>query len=254
MPYHLAHYLPKPIYELIWTLRNQAQTLVYQGKTFTCPICHTGLRKYMAYRSKGEGNPTCPRCRTSRRHRHYWHYVNQFTDLFDGRRKQVLHLAPEHYLEPILRKRLGKDYVPAGYNDPRVKKTIDLNNVDEPAESYDVIICNHVLEHVPDDLKAMREIRRMLKPDGWALITVPQFAKGNTFEDPSLTSREERTRHYGQWDHLRAYGSDFADRLRSQGLAVEVIYPRDILNQQEIEAMRLKASEDPLFIARKIAA
>ena len=144
--------------------------------------------------------------------------------------------------------------MPAGYDDPWVKKTLDLNRSDEPEESYDVIICNHVLEHVPDDLKAMREIRRMLKPDGWALITVPQFAKGNTFEDPSLTSREERTSHYGQWDHLREYGSDFADRLRSQGLAVEVIYPRDILNQQEIEAMRLKASEDPLFIARKIAA
>ena len=201
-----------------------------------------------------EDNPTCPRCRTRRRHRFYWYYLNQVSTLFKTEHKRVLHLSPEYYLERKFRRRLGEAYVPAGYDDPWVKKTLDLNRSDEPEESYDVIICNHVLEHVPDDLKAMREIRRMLKPDGWALITVPQFAKGNTFEDPSLTSREERTRHYGQWDHLRAYGSDFADRLRSQGLAVEVIYPKDILNQQEIEAMRLKASEDPLFIARKTAA
>lgn len=248
MPY-LLHYLPVPIYDTMWTMRNRLQSLFYRGKGFTCPICKVNLKRYMSYRNTGD--PTCPRCRTSRRHRFYWYYLNEYSDLFDGRNKRVLHLAPEYYLKSIFQQRLGDAYLPTGYNDPRVKHMLDLNNANEADESFDVIICNHVLEHVPDDLKAMREIRRMLKPDGWALITVPQLASDKTFEDPAHKSPKERKQFYGQWDHLRAYGSDFAERLRSQGFAVESIYPQDLLSETKVRDLCLRADKDPLFIVRK---
>jgi SAM-dependent methyltransferase len=183
------------------------------------------------------------------RHRAAWLYFDKMTDLFEGRDKRMLHVAPEPCLEKGLRKRIGSGYLTADLFSPHVMVNMDITDIKYPDETFDVIYCSHVLEHVSDDRAALIEMRRVLKPKGWAAILVPITAD-ETYEDPSITDPAERLRLFGQEDHVRRYGPDFVDRLKEAGFEIQVIRAPDFLDQETCDRMGLDDSEEIYFCAK----
>jgi SAM-dependent methyltransferase len=168
-------------------------------------------------------NPICPRCGAQARHRALWLYLHERTNLFDGKGLSVLHFAPEHALGRRLAATPGIRYVSADLDAPEAMEHFDITDIPHADDTWDVILCIHVLEHVPDDRRAMRELHRILKPDGWAIVLVPlDLDRAETYEDPSIIDPAERERAFWQPDHLRLYARDFPDRLRDAGFEVTV--------------------------------
>lgn len=135
-------------------------------------------------------------------------------------------------LEPRLRERLGACYITADLAAPHADVKMDITNIEYPNDTFDVIYCSHVLEHIPEDRKAMRELRRVLKPDGWAVLLVP-IAGDITYEDPSITDPAERLKAFGLENHVRQYGRDYVERLRECGFTVEVTEVSDLYDRAQ---------------------
>ena len=193
-------------------------------------------------------NAVCPWCGSHVRHRALWLYVERRTDLLTpregGEPTRLLHLAPEHVLAERLRGLAHIDYLSADLDQPAMENW-DLTDVPHPDDTFDAIICSHVLEHVPDDRAAMRELRRILRPGGWAIVQVPiDYERAETLEDPAIQTPEDRERVYWQADHMRLYANDFPDRLRSEGLDVTVDRYLRTLPQEEIDRFGLISLED----------
>ena len=186
------------------------------GNQVTCPCCGHSLRRFVAFR----GRPVlCPWCQSLERHRLLYLYFQEHTNLFQDQLK-VLYFAPDA-LERKLRTSPNLTYISADLEDPHAMMKIDITAIPFPDASFDVILCSHVLEHVPDDRKAMSELYRVLKPSGWAILLVPfDSARTATFEDSSITDTRERERIFGQRDHVRIYGQDYVDRLKQAGFTV----------------------------------
>lgn len=143
------------------------------GRARWCPICHRSSRRFREFgRAVLRKEAQCIHCNSLERHRFVWLYFQERTDLLDGRQKKVLHVAPELCLEPLLKERLVRDYITADLEDPRAAVKMDLTDIQFPDDTFDVIYCSHVLEHVPEDRRAMRELRRVLKKGGWAILLV----------------------------------------------------------------------------------
>lgn len=194
----------------------------------------------------------CPFCGSLERHRLVWRFFEDHTDLFDGRPKRMLHVAPEASFEQRFRRLAGLDYTTADLLDPNVMVQMDLTDIPFSDGTFDVIYCSHVLEHVPDDRQAMRELRRVLAPAGWAVIQVPITAP-ETIEDPTITDPQERIRLFGQDDHVRRYGPDYSDRLREAGFAVDEIQVADLAPASAIERERLDADETVFRVTRAVS-
>lgn len=228
--------LPEEIKRPLRSVRNRFQQISnlvqYRGTGRFCPVCQRESRAFAPYgRSKRQG-AMCIYCGSLERHRLLWLYLTKRTNLFDAQPKNVLHVAPEPCFESIFRRRLGKGYLTADLLDPRVMVKMDITNIQYPDEYFDVILCSHVLEHVPDDRKAMREFWRTLKPTGWAILLVPIMAE-TTFEDPTIVDPKERLIAFGQEDHVRKYGRDYIDRLREAGFTVSVTTVTDMVPDRE---------------------
>lgn len=191
------------------------------GMTHECPICRwTGfLFDPTVHRRAGHANSKCPNCGSNERAR--FAYV-VMSDRLNGT-ERVLHFAPEKALTAWLKSRV-RDYVSADINPAVADHVIDITEIAFPDNSFDLVWCSHVLEHVPDDGKAMREIHRVLRPGGIAMIQVPLW-HDVTDEDIAVTDPEERIRRFYQKDHVRLYGYDIEDRLREAGFSVEVVRP-----------------------------
>ena len=223
----------------------------YAGNSYECNICGAGLRTFEIYSTTARDPLQCPFCYSRPRHRIAYLYVQQKTDLFDGTPKRMLHIAPELSLGLKFREIPNMDYLSGDLNPDAAMVEMDITDIQYPDDSFDVIYCSHVLEHVPDDRKAMRELARVLRPGGWAIIAVPVI-RDKTFEDPAITSPEDRTRAYGQWDHVRAYGPDFADRLRESGFDVTVDGFAKGLSEEIVRRHGL--SREDIYLLRKAAA
>jgi len=220
------------------------------GDQRCCPICEHTSGGFLPFGVLARPNAECPWCGSLERHRLLWMFLQHRTDLFDGRTRSMLHVAPEAVLEARFRERVGEGYLTADLFDPRAMVRMDITDIERPDDSFDVIYCSHVLEHVSDDRKAMREMRRVLKPDGWAILLVP-ITDETTFEDPSITDPQERLRVFGQEDHVRRYGRDYPDRLREAGFEVEEIEARDFLDADQIERMAITPAAGEIYLCRK---
>lgn len=199
--------------------KERADRLRYYGRTHCCPVCRSSLRGFSTFDFAQRANAECPVCHALERHRLMWLYWQERTDLFDARPKSMLHLAPEACFARRLRHRPGLRYVTADLTSPHADLRADFTRLPIQDKAFDVVFASHVLEHVPDDRRAMRECYRVLKPGGWAILQVP-IAREKTFEDPSAQTPAERLRLFGQDDHVRIYGQDYADRLRDAGFEV----------------------------------
>jgi SAM-dependent methyltransferase len=162
----------------------------------------------------------------------------------------MLHVAPEECFLDRFPKIIGSGYVSADLASPFAMVRMDITRIAYPDEYFDAIYCSHVLEHVEDDRRAMREFHRVLRKDGWAILNVPITAPA-TFEDPSIISPAARLAAFGQEDHVRRYGPDYIDRLREAGFGVDVFSAADIASPEECIRMGLTAATGALYFCRK---
>lgn len=232
-------------------LRHAHTTLTSWGRARFCPVCSSYSSRFEPFGIVPRGDARCAHCGALERHRLTWLFFERYTDLFSNpSSKKMLHVAPEPCFEQRLRKIIGRGYLTADLVGEAVDVKMDVTDIQYADATFDVIYCSHVLEHVPDDKKAMREFRRILKNRGWAILLVPITAQ-HTFEDPTITDPQERLRLFGQDDHVRQYGPDYRDRLSAAGFRVTYIEPRDFLSAQEIKTMGITAAAGEIFCCLK---
>jgi SAM-dependent methyltransferase len=215
----LIRFVPRKYLQRVAVPGMRLVGLFYAGSRVSCPVCGRGYRKFLPYgRVKPRSNALCPGCLSLERHRLLWLYLKQTTDFFE-RPLQVLHFAPEACFVDRFRAVHGEGYVTADIESPLAQLKIDIHRIPLPDNSFDVVLCNHVLEHVDDDIKAMKELYRVLKPGGFAILQVPFFSPipDTTTGDPSITDPVQRERLYGQRDHVRRYGNDYPSRIATAG-------------------------------------
>ncbi len=225
-------------------------SVFYNGDNRFCPVCEKKSKRFAEHGFPARKDGKCLRCGALDRHRLTWLFFKRQTDLFDEKPKKMLDVAPVPYYEKKLRRRLNEGYVTADIQNPQAMVKMDITDIQYPNDHFDVVYCSHVLEHVLDDRQAMREFQRVLKPEGWAVFLVPVFVE-KTYEDPSITDPEERLEHFGQKDHVRVYGPDFADRLEKAGFEVKVIQPSDFLSESEITEMGITEIAGDIFYGEK---
>jgi len=205
-----------------------------EGARF-CPCCGGRFPSFIPGGVNLRPGARCPRCHSLERHRLIWLYLSRRTELSGGNLK-LLHFAPETCIGNAVRKLPGLQYVSADLCSPLAMVKMDITDIRFPEDTFDVILCNHVLEHIPDDRKAMSEMYRVLKPGGWAILQVPiDLSRERTFEDPGVTSPADRERLFGQADHVRWYGRDYPERLRRAGFDVLVDRFAAELDEEEVE-------------------
>ena len=230
--------------------RDAVYRVLYKGTGRWCPVCEKPSRRFRAFGVVTKrADAQCVHCGALERHRFLWLFWTRSTDLFHGRAPRFLHIAPEPCFEHRLRARLGKGYLTADLENPADVR-MDITDIKYSAESFDVVYCSHVLEHVPDDRKAMREFHRVLAKDGWAIILVPIMADF-THEDPNETDPKERLRRFGQDDHYRVYGPDFVDRLRAAGFEVKVVRVADLVDDVQAKHMGLTEGSGDIYYCTK---
>lgn len=198
--------------------------IYYRGNQVICPCCGRHFRAFQQYGAWRipNVNMRCPRCGTYERHRLLLLYLKQRTPFF-RERLRVLHFAPEAVLQNRFRSLPNLDYISVDIDSPLAMVHTDITQLAFADARFDVLFCSHVLEHVPNDRHAMRELQRVLKPGGWAVILAPvDPSLETTFEDPAIVSSRDRERFYGQHDHVRLYGRDYIQRLEEAGFVVRV--------------------------------
>lgn len=232
-------------------LKYRMRSIPYYGNRLFCPVCGMKARKFMNFGVVERTDAQCPRCGSLERHRLLWLYLMRHTPLFDepspqGPSRKILHVAPEPCFEPRLRKMFGNGYLSADLDGSRAMEKMDITSIGYPDGSFDTIFCSHVLEHVGDDRKAIGELCRVLKKGGWAILMVPVTAD-RTFEYPSVTDPAERLRLFGQEDHLRRYGPDYADRLRDACFEVRTAGAGEIASAGEAARMGFAGIADNVY-------
>lgn len=236
--------IPRPLLIRLSYAVRPLLAIFLKGKRYTDPIDGKSFRKFLPY---GYGTPRenvlSPSTLSLERHRLLWLWLQRETDFF-SKPSSVLHFAPEQAFYKRFRESKHLNYTTTDLNSPLADVKADICNLPFEDNAYDIIFCNHVLEHIPDDTKAMQELYRILKPGGMAILQIPQdLSRDHTFEDNTITDRTERAKIFGQYDHVRVYGRDYFDKLRSIGFIVkEINYPSQ-LTKEEVDLYRLAGQE-----------
>lgn len=236
--------IPRPLLIRLSYLVKPFLAALLKGDRYVDPIDGKGFSKFLPY---GYGTPRenvlSPSTLSLERHRLLWLYLKNETDFFTKKRK-VLHFAPEQAFYKRFRKLKNLDYTTTDLNSPLADIKADICDLPFEDDAYDFIFCNHVLEHIPDDTKAMQELYRVLKPNGIAILQIPQDLKReNTFEDDSIIDPKERAKIFGQYDHVRVYGRDYFEKLRKIGFKVQEIDLTAQISAQEVDKYRLAQGE-----------
>ncbi|MFH1564517.1 MAG: methyltransferase domain-containing protein [bacterium] len=239
---------------------SQAQKFCFKFKSFwyfgnkvICPCCNGSFRKFLSFGIKSRPNAQCPKCESLERHRLFWIYLRDKTDFFKGNLK-VLDIAPVKFLQKKFKAITNLDYVSADISSPLAMLKIDITDIQLPDNQFDCIFCYHVLEHILDDQKAMRELFRVLKHGGWAILQSPiDNEREKSFENPNIVSPKERERVFGQSDHVRIYGKDYKDRLEKAGFAVKLDNYAMELGDDAIKKYGLMKDEIIYFCAKSKA-
>lgn len=236
--------IPRPILIRLSYVARPVIALSLKGNKYTDPIDGKSFSKFLPYGYENpRDNVLSPSTLSLERHRLLWLYLQRETDFFTKPAK-MLHFAPEQAFYKRFKKLQHLDYTTTDLNSPLADVKADICNLPFPNNAYDIIFCNHVLEHIPDDTKALQEILRVLKPGGMAILQIPQDLKrATTFEDDNITDPKERAKIFGQYDHVRVYGRDYFEKLRSVGFQVEEVDYTASLSQEEVTKYCLAPGE-----------
>lgn len=249
----LLRNIPRPVLIKISLLCQRPLALYYAGGAYEDPISGQFFRKFLPYgqnKYTRRNNVLSPGTFSLERHRLMWLFLKKETDFFT-RNAHVLHIAPEQCFYKKFRRLGNITYLTADYNSPIADMHFDLHNAPLEDNLFDVIFCNHVLEHVENDMKCMQELYRIMKPGGWGIFQVPiDTNREKTLEDPAINTPGLREQYYWQKDHVRLYGNDYKERLESAGFYVEKIDYIRKFSKQEIERFRL-ASDEHIYLCRK---
>ncbi|QHI38547.1 Demethylrebeccamycin-D-glucose O-methyltransferase [Kordia antarctica] len=228
---YILNTIPRPLLIKLSYWIRPIVTFVLKGKNYTDPIDGKSFRTFLSYGyAINRENALSPSTLSLERHRLLWLYLQNETDFFTKPQK-VLHFAPEQAFYKRFRKQKNLEYTTTDLLSPLADVKADICDLPFEDNSFDTILCNHVLEHIPDDTKAMQELYRVLKPGGMAILQIPQdLDREITFEDDTIVDKKERTKIFGQYDHVRVYGLDYFDKLRSIGFRVEEVdYTADLI-------------------------
>ncbi|WP_435412391.1 class I SAM-dependent methyltransferase [Psychroserpens mesophilus] len=227
--------IPRPILIRLSYIARPILAFFLRGNQFTDPIDGKSFRNFLPYGYGNQrNNVLSPSTLSLERHRLLWLYLKNETDFFSAEKK-VLHFAPEQCFLKRFRNLNNIEYTTTDLESPIADVKADICNLPFDDESYDVILCNHVLEHIPDDTKAMQELYRVMKPGGYGIFQIPQdLSREKTFEDDSITDKDERAKIFGQYDHVRVYGRDYFDKLRSIGFQVEEVDYTTQLSEENV--------------------
>lgn len=215
--------IPRPILIRLSYVARPILAFFLKGTRFTDPIDGRSFKSFLPYGYGAQrNNVLSPSTLSLERHRLLWLYLKNETDFFTATtKKKVLHFAPEQAFYKLFRNQKNIDYTTTDLFSPLADVKADICDLPFADNSYDIIFCNHVLEHIPDDIKAMQELYRVLKPGGMGIFQIPQdLSRAKTFSDDSITDQKERAKIFGQYDHVRIYGKDYFDTLRSIGFTV----------------------------------
>ncbi|MBS9525027.1 class I SAM-dependent methyltransferase [Litoribacter alkaliphilus] len=215
----VIRYVPRKYLQLVSHKVLRIMAVVYKGDKVICTVCDSGFKKFLPYGRKGRDNALCPNCLALERHRLMYLFLQEKTPFFKKPLK-VLHVAPELCFIDKFEAMDNLEYITGDLESPLAKVKMDIHQIPFEDETFDVVFCNHVMEHVDDDIAACREINRVLKKDGWGIVQSPVYPLPETLEDKTITDPAERERLFGQRDHVRKYGLDYASRLSKSGLRV----------------------------------
>ncbi|MDO7171892.1 class I SAM-dependent methyltransferase [Mariniflexile sp. AS56] len=220
----ILNIIPRPLLIRFSYVIRPVLAFILKGNKFTDPIDGRSFKSFLPYGyGKQRNNVLSPSTLSLERHRLLWLYLKNETNFFSAEKK-VLHFAPEQCFLKRFRTLKNLDYTTTDLLSPIADVKADICNLPFKDNSYDVILCNHVLEHIPDDTKAMQELYRVMSVGGMGVFQIPQdLTRAKTFEDNSITDKKERAKIFGQYDHVRVYGRDYFDKLRSIGFKVEEV-------------------------------
>ncbi|WP_438710095.1 class I SAM-dependent methyltransferase [Aquimarina muelleri] len=236
--------IPRPVLIRLSYLAKPVISLFLKGNTYTDPIDGKSFSRFLPYGYENQrDNVLSPSTLSLERHRLLWLYLINETDFFTAPAK-VLHFAPEQAFYKRFRELKHIEHTTTDLNSPLADVKADICNLPFTDNEYDIIFCNHVLEHIPNDIKAMQELYRVLKPGGMAILQIPQdLNRETTFEDDSITDPQERARIFGQYDHVRIYGRDYFEKLRSIGFKVDEVDYTSILSKEKVTKYCLAPGE-----------
>lgn len=250
---YILNHIPRPILQRVAGWAVPMLGLLYIGRGRECPLCGCRRRKFLPYGYVVQREDAlCPRCLALERHRLLWLWLQRESNLFTTRQK-LLHIAPEVALMRELKRLYAsapEQYVTADLESPLADMHFDIQQIPLEENYFDVVICNHILEHVESDAQALSELYRILRPGGWGVVLSPvDLSRERTFEDDSITDPAERTRLFGQYDHRRVYGRDYVERLSQAGFRVEdYAYKNEFsVSEQSLYAL----PDDHIYIIRK---
>ncbi len=241
----LLRFVPRKVLQLFGNFGLPIIALFHAGNKVECTVCGSTYRKFLPY---GRGaasrkNALCPSCLSLERHRLIWLYLKTETDLFTKPHK-FLHVAPELCFMKRFEKMEHLDYITGDIESPLAKVKMDVHDIPFDENTFDVLFCNHVLEHVEDDKKVMGEFIRVLKPGGWAILQSPiDYSYETTYEDDSITDPREREKAFGQDDHVRMYGRDYDKQLEAGGFKVTIVNMMEILGEEKFNRYALPGQE-----------
>lgn len=240
----ILNIIPRPLLIRLSYIIRPILAFFLKGNKFTDPIDGKSFKTFLPYGYGNQrNNVLSPSTLSLERHRLLWLYLKNETNFFSEKLK-VLHFAPEQAFYKRFRKMKNLEYVTTDLNSPLADVKADICNLPFKDHEFNIILCNHVLEHIPDDTQAMQELFRVLKPNGMAILQIPQdLNKEKTFEDDSITDKKERAKIFGQYDHVRIYGRDYFDKLRRIGFKVDEVDYTSKLSNEDITKYCLAKGE-----------
>lgn len=249
----LLNNLPRPLLIRLSYPFKKVAPLLYKGNNVECPVCERSFSKFLSYGADivHRDNVLCPYDLTLERHRLMWLYLKDDSNFFTAERLDVLHIAPEQCFHSLFKKQSNLNYLTGDLVSPIADIHFDLHEIPLEENRFDVVFCNHVMEHVDDAIRCMSELHRVMKPGGWGIMQVPQdHNRALTLEDPSITSPEDREKFYWQKDHVRLFGQDYPKWLEKAGFRVTVFNKESKYDVKKIERFRLQ-KEEILYIVHK---
>ena len=248
----LTRFIPRTMLQRVAHLGLQSISWIYNGSQFEDPIDGRTYRRLLPYgRVRTRTNALSPHTLSLERHRALWIYLKEYTDFFTASNR-MLHMAPEYCFIKRFKSIESLDYVTGDLDSPWADHHFDVHSIPFEDESFDIIMANHLMEHVDDDRAVLSEFYRVMKPGGWGILQVPiDWTNPATEEDRSITDPVELERLYWQRDHLRLYGfEDYPFRLRDAGFTVEIVNMKDVLGASRYDRYAL-GGEQWVFVVKK---